>query len=79
VRGEGPGARDLRDPWRRDHRPAIDVDDVGELPLAIDQEECPLAVAEPVDALEAGQLDAVVQGVGRRGAGRVVQVVAWAE
>ena len=47
-------------------RPALDVDDLGEPPVAVDQEERPPAVAEPVDALEARQLDPVGEGVGGR-------------
>ena len=43
--------------------PPPDVDEVGELALLIDEEEGPPAVAEPVQALEAGELDAEVEGL----------------
>ena len=53
--------------------PPPDVDEVGELALLVDEEEGPPAVAEPVQALEAGELDAEVEGLegcGTAGAGR---------
>ena len=63
----GPGAGDVRPPRAGElARPPLDLDDLGELALPIDEEERPRAVAEPMDALEARQLDAVGEGVGGR-------------
>jgi hypothetical protein len=72
VRGIGPGAGDLRlVPVGHPRGPPGDVDDVDEPPLAVDEEDRPLAVAELVDALEPRQLDPIRQGVGRARRGEV--------
>ena len=57
----------LVDAQRLAQAPPPYVDDVGELALLVDEEERPPAVAEPVQALQAGQLD--TEGEGLRGCG----------
>ena len=65
--------------WRGRRRPPLDVDDLGQSPVAIDHKERPSAVTEPVDALEARQLGAIGERIGGRGPLRPLGVVVRAQ